>query len=390
MSKQTRWFVWLVSTPLVALVTVGGLIGAPRAAGVTGQQQGLDHLPVFADVLRLVIGAYVEDVNIDKVMDGAMRGMTEGLDISSAFLLPDEVRAIDTTAAAPAGDVGLVVVHGFWLRVLGVRDGSPAARAGLQSGDYVRAIDTKPTRDMSGVTGMRLLRGVPGSKVSVTVIRGNTTDPHVFDLVHEAPKADLVKTTMTDGVARVRVSSFAPGTADALHAAFEELVKNKTPGAVIDLRGVADGTPDDGMKAARLFVKTGTIAVRAGRTPGLMKITAGVGDGAITLPVVLLVSNGTANAAEVFAAALQGNKRAELVGEPTAGVAALQKLVKLTQGYGLWLTYERYMTVDGKTPIHERGLPPDVPIANPIVGFDELPPTTDAPLAKAVERLKAK
>src|SRR5436190_16491210 len=105
MSKQTRWFVWLVSTPLVALVTVGGLIGAPRAAELP--QQGLDHLPVFADVLRLVIGAYVEDVNVDKVMDGAMRGMTDGLDVSSAFLLPDEVRAIDSGAPAPAGDVGL-------------------------------------------------------------------------------------------------------------------------------------------------------------------------------------------------------------------------------------------------------------------------------------------
>ena len=390
MSKQTRWFVWLVSTPLVALVTVGGLIGAPRAAAATQKAQGLDHLPVFTDVLKLVMYAYVEEVNVDRVMDGAMRGLTDGLDTSSAFLLPDEVRAIESSAAAPAGDVGLAVIHGFWLRVLGVRDGSPAARAGLQSGDYVRMIDSKPTRDMSGVTGMRLLRGAPGTKVSVTVIRGNTADPHVFDLVREVPKGDLVKTTMTDGVARVRVTSFGAGTADALNAAFEELAKNKTPGAVIDLRGVADGTPDDGMKAARLFVKTGTIAVRSGRTPGLMKISAGAGDGAVTLPLVLLVSNGTSNAAEVFAAALQGNKRADLVGEPTAGVAALQKLVKLPQNYGLWLTYERYMTVDGKDPIHERGLAPDVPIQNPIVGFDELPPATDAPLVKAVERLKAK
>ena len=147
---------------------------------------------------------------------------------------------------------------------------------------------------------------------------------------------------------------------------------------------------DDGVKAARLFVKTGTVAVRAGRTPGLLKINAAPNDGAITLPVVLLVSNGTSNAAEVFCAALAGNKRADLVGEPTAGIAALQKLVKLTQGYGLWLTYERYMTVDGKDPIHERGLMPDVPIQNPLIGFDELPSTTDPPLAKAVERLKSK
>jgi len=388
MSKQTRWFVWLVSTPLVALVTVGGLIGAPRVSAAP--QGGLDHLPVFRDVLQLVIGAYVEKVDTDKVMDGAMRGLTDGLDTSSAFLLPDEVRAMESTAPAPAGDVGLVVIHGFWLRVLGVRDGSPAARAGLQSGDYVRMIDAKPTRDMSSVTGMRLLRGAPGTKVSVTVIRGNTTDPHVFDLVREAPKNDFVKTTMTDGVARVRVSSFGAGTTDALRAAFDELAKNKTPGAVIDLRGVADGTPDDGTKAARLFVKTGTVAVRSGRTPGLMKISTGANDGSVTLPIVLLVSSGTSNAAEVFCAALQGNKRADIVGEPTAGVAALQKLVKLPQGYGLWLTYEKYMTVDGKDPIHERGLAPDVPVQNPIVGFDELPPTTDAPLAKAIERLKAK
>ncbi len=159
---------------------------------------------------------------------------------------------------------------------------------------------------------------------------------------------------------------------------------------MIDLRGVADGTPDEGIKAARLFVKTGTLAVRAGRAGEPVKIAAAEGDGAITLPVVLLVSNGTANAAEVFAAALSGNGRADLVGEPTAGVAAVQKLVKLPDDYGLWLTYEKFMTVDGKQPIHERGLPPAVPIQNPVTGFDELPPATDAPLAKAIGHLKAK
>ncbi len=88
------------------------------------------------------------------------------------------MRAIDSKAALPSGDIGLVVTRQYYLRVLGVRDGSPAARAGLQSGDYVRMIDGKPTRDMSGVMGMRLFRGQPGSKVSITIIRGNTADPH--------------------------------------------------------------------------------------------------------------------------------------------------------------------------------------------------------------------
>jgi carboxyl-terminal processing protease len=387
MSRQARWFVVLISTPLVALVTIGGLMGAPRAAALP---QGSPHLRVFEDVLRLVIGAYVEEVNIDKVMDGAMHGLTDGLDTSSAFLDPDEVRAIESKAPLPAGDIGLVVTRQFYLRVLGVRDGSPAAKAGLQSGDYVRMIDGKPTRDMSGVMGMRLFRGQPGTKVSVTVIRGNTADPHNFDLVREALNGDVVSTSTVDGVARVRVSSFGARTADALAAAFAGLAKSKAPGAVIDLRGVADGLPEDGIKAARLFVKAGTLAVRAGRDTPPIKVDAATGDGAIGMPVVLLVSNGTANAAEVFTAALGGNDRAELVGEPTAGVAATQKLVGLPDGYGLWLTYERDMTIDGKTPVHGRGLMPAVLIQNPVPGFDELPPTTDAPLAKAIERLKAK
>jgi carboxyl-terminal processing protease len=386
MTQKTRWFVVLVSTPLVALVTVGGLMGTPHAA----EQQSIEHLRVFEDVLRLVFNAYVEDVNVDKVMDGAMRGLTDGLDTSSAFLQPDEVRAMDSKAAQPTGDVGLVVTRQFYLRVLGVRDGSPAAKAGLQSGDFVRMIDNTPTRDMSGVTGTRLLRGAPGSKVTVTIIRGNPADPHTFTLVREALSGDLVRTTTVDGVGHVRVTSFSAGTADALRTAFDGLAKNKAAGAVIDLRGVSDGTPDDGIKAARLFVTTGTIAVRAGKAGAPVKVAAAEGDGAVTLPVVLLVSNGTANAAEVFSAALSGNQRADLVGEPTAGVAALQKLIRLPQGYALWLTYERMMTVDGKDPIHERGLMPVVAIQNPLVGFDELPPTTDAPMAKAVERLKSK
>jgi len=388
MTRKARWIVFLVSTPLVALVTVGGLMGAPRAAA----QANNPHLRVFEDVIRLVLNAYVEDVDVDKVMDGAMHGLTDGLDTSSAFLQPDEVKAIESKAAMPDGDIGLVVTRQFYLRVLGVREGSPAARAGLQVTDYVRMIDGRPTRDMSGVTGMRLLRGQPGSKVSIVIIRsGNTSDPHTIELVREKLQGEVVRSSTVDGVARVRVSSFGPDTSAALQSAFEKIVASKTPGAVIDLRGTADGTPEDGIKAARLFVKSGTIGVRAARTGDPVKTTAAAGDGAVTLPVVLLVSNGTSNAAEAFAAALSGNGRADLVGEPTAGVAARQKLVPLPDGYGLWLTYERYMTV-GATPepIHERGLTPKVLIQNLVPGFDELPPTTDAPLTKAIEHLKTK
>jgi carboxyl-terminal processing protease len=137
-------------------------------------------------------------------------------------------------------------------------------------------------------------------------------------------------------------------------------------------------------------VKTGTLATRAGRAAAdKTVIAAAAGDGAVTMPLVLLVSNGTANGAELFASALAANGRAELIGEPTAGISAVQHLVKLPENRGLWLTYARYLGKDGKS-IHERGLPPTVAVEEPSFGFDETPPATDDMLNKAIERLKSK
>jgi carboxyl-terminal processing protease len=390
MSSRSRWLIFIISTPLVVFVTVGGLMGASRPP--TAAQQAFPYLRTFEEVFGLISQAYVEPVDVDKVMEGAMHGLADGLDASSAYLTPDEVRAIDTHTALATGDVGLTVTRQFYLRVVGVRDGSPAAKAGLQTGDFIRMIDNKPARDMSAVTGMRVLHGAPGSKVSLTIIRGNAADPHVFDLVRENPSGEsATMTTLANGIARVRVASFGPTTAATLKKIFDGLAAAKSPGAVIDLRGTADGSAEDGIAAARLFVKSGTLAIRAGRDAAKKTtVTAAAGDGAVTLPVALLVSNGTGNAAEIFAGALSGNNRAELVGEPTAGIAGVQTLVRLPQNYGLWLTTERYMTVDGKDPIHERGLRPTLGVAIPTVGFDEVPPTTDEPLAKAADRLRSK
>jgi carboxyl-terminal processing protease len=322
-------------------------------------------------------------------MDGAMRGLTDALDPVSAYLLPDEVQAIEAKTPPAAGDTGLVVMRQFYLRILGVRDGSPAARAGLRTGDFIRMIDGKATRDMSGFTGTRLLRGAPGSKVSLLVLRGTTVDPHVVDLTREVLTGDLATgRRLPGGEGYVRVTSFGTGAAAALRRQVDQLRAAGSAGAIIDLRGVSDGTADESIAAARIFVKTGTLATLAGRGADRTVTQASAGDGAVTGPVVLIVSNGTANAAEIFAAAMQSNHRAELVGEPTTGLAAVQRLVKLPEDHGLWLTYARYVTPDG-TPIHEHGLRPDVFVESPAVAFGDTPPATDETLNKAVERLKA-
>ena len=388
MSSKTRWLIVLISTPLVVLVTVGGLITASHDPD---DQAAPPYIRAFEDVIQLVMGAYVENVDIDKAMDGAMRGLTEGLDRSSAYLQADEVRAIETKTGLPGADVGLTVTRQYYLRIVGVRDGSPAAKAGLQTDDFIRMIDGTPTRDMSAVTGTRLLHGAPGSTVKLMVIRGNAADPHEFSLTREAPSgAPVVVNVLPGGTAHVRIARFTADAVAQLKQAFEGFAAPKVQNALIDLRSTADGAPADGIAAAKLFLKSGTIAIRAGRGEQRATETAGPGDGAITMPVGLLVSNGTANAAEVFAAALSGNNRAELIGEPTAGIAAVQKLIKLPENRGLWITTERYLQVDGKEPIHERGLRPTYGVEMPSIGFDELPPAKDDPLSKAVDRMRSK
>jgi len=383
--KRFRLFALAVSLPLVLVVVLGGFF-SPASA----RQGAFPHLRVFEDVISLILNAYVEDVQVDEVMEGALRGLADGLDGDSAYLTPAEAARIEANAPEPAGGVGIVLSRQYYLRVIAARDNSPAFKAGIRSGDYVRAIDDQPTREMSVVEGARRLRGEPGTSVKVTVIRGNTADPRVFTLVRErAPAAAVTARVLSQGPGYIRVSSFA-GTAPAdLKAAAARLQSGGAPSIVIDLRNTAEGGPGAGIEAARAFVKSGMLATRAARGDTRETIEAAAGDGAVTVPVVLLVSNGTARAAEIFAAALAGNERADIVGEQTQGSAGEQKLIKLPEGRGLWLTWARYLTADGK-PIHEEGLTPDVVVEEPNVEFDEIPPAGDPMLDKAIERALTK
>jgi carboxyl-terminal processing protease len=275
----------------------------------------------------------------------------------------------------------------YYLLVVGERDGSPAARAGIRSGDFIRAIDDVATRDMSAHTGTRLLAGEPGSRTTLLILRANTPEPRPIELVRELPATTRATARrLAGGEAYVRVSSFGPGAADQIRTAVASLGAAARTGVIIDLRDTADGTPAEGATAARLFIKAGTIATLASRRAEPVVTVAGGTDGALTMPVVLLVSIGTGNAAEVFAAAMADNQRASLVGTPTAGLAGVQTLVRLPDDHGLLLTTARYVRADG-TPIGER-LRPEVLVEMPIVGFDDAPPASDAALDRAREVLR--
>lgn len=379
MTSRTRLFVLLVSAPIIAFAVVGGFLS--RAVATEGSYQ---HLRVFEDVVSLIMSNYVEPVETDRIMRGAMLGLADGLDADSAYLTPAEVAVRSEDPGE--GTVGLEITRQYYLRVISAREGSPAARAGLTTGDYIRAIDGTSTRDMSVYTGTRALRGAPGTTVRLTVLRGNAAEPHEVTLERVKPGALAVTgRVVRDGIGLVRVPAFAADTAEELKRRIAALQRQGISHLLVDLRGTAEGAPELGVDPARLFVGEGILAVREGRATRREVFEAGSDDGALDLPVTLLVDNGTSSAAEVFASALIDHDRATLVGERTLGRAAEQELVDLPDGSALLLSTAHWVTPDGAS-LHRKGLTPEVEVAQPSVEFGAPAPEADPILEKAIER----
>jgi carboxyl-terminal processing protease len=377
--KHSRLVILLVSALLITLVVTGGILSHAAV-----RDESYQSLRVFEDVVNLVLNNYVEDVDTSNIMRGAMHGLAEGLDPESAYITAEQVTAITKGETPPHGQVGLELTRQYYLRVIAAREGSPAFRAGMRAGDFIRQIDGEPTRDMSVFAGARLLRGAPGSKVKLMVIRGNAAEPHEVELVREdaKPLTPTVR-SIQPGLALLRVPEFSSETPKQLRERLTSLRDPRLQHLIIDLRSTAEGALETGLTAARLFVAEGTLGAhqtRAGKSP----IAARAGDGSISMPVTVLVDNGTAGAAELFAAALNGNGRATLVGERTIGRAGMQELVKLPDGTGLLMTTSRYLTPK-EAVIHGKGLTPDVAVEGPEIEYGAAPPTNDPILDKAIE-----
>jgi carboxyl-terminal processing protease len=379
MTSRTRVWVLAISTPVIAFVLIGGYLGKVIARDETYQQ-----LRIFHDVVSLVVEHYVEPVDVRQAMKGAMRGLTDNLDPESAYLSPELVKAFESNAPAGPADLGVDVSRQYYLRIVSVRPGSPAARANLRTGDYIRAIDGRATREMSAFEGGRLLEGAAGTPVKLLIIRGNAADPHELTLTRERTSSPDVTSRMADaGAGYIRVTEFRPDTGAKVRQAAEALARSGATHYVIDLRGTSRGDLDNGVAAARVFVRAGALAIKQTKQQK-ESISAQSGDGAITARTVLLVDTGTAGAAEVFAAALDSNQRAELIGERTVGRAARQRLTRLPDGSGLLLTAERYFS-PSTGDIHEKGLTPDIDVESPEVEFGQPAPTADRFLERAIQ-----
>lgn len=383
MKSRGRLIVLMISVPVLAFAIIGGFMGRAMA-----QQESYQFLRIFEDVVTLIVNNYVEEVKPDQIMRGAMHGLADGLDPDSAYLDAEQVKVYERGAAPVGGRTGLEITRQYYLRVVAARDGSPAARAGLRPGDYIRAIDGHSTRDTSVYQGMLRLAGAPGSKTTLTVLRGNAAEPHTVELVREPlPPAPVGGRLVEPGIGELRVPEFGPATASQIRSEAAALAKAGATRLVIDLRGTAFGDVENGLAAARLFVPSGTLAYRQERGKDKDAIAATSGDGAITAPVAVLADNGTSGAAELFAAALTGNKRATLVGERTLGRAAEQRLVRLPDGSAMLLTHLLYLT-PAEAVINTKGLSPDIAVEQPDIEFGRPAPTPDTTLDRAIAHLK--
>ena len=385
MTDRTRFVVLIVTAPILAYTLVGGLLGR-----VVAREGTYTHLRVFEDVVSLVTDNYVEPIDTERVMRGALWGLSEGLDPDSSYLTPDEVSAYEAADTAGGVGVGLVLTRQYYIQVVAARDASPAAEAGLLPGDYIRAIDDNPTRLMSIVRARQLLRGEPGSTVTLTVIRGNAAEPTEIELTRNGGRsANVTSRLVAPGVGYLRIAEFDETTMGAIVAAAETLGQQRAERLLIDLRGSATGAFADGIDAARLFTDADTLVIRESSVEQ-QPVTEAGREPSITWPVVIMTSRGTAGAAELFTAALTDTGRAETVGLRTAGSAAEQTLIRLPDGGGLLLTSMRYLTASGE-PIHRAGVTPTVVVQEPAVelGAPRADPDEDPVLDRALEHLAA-
>ena len=368
MSFRTKFALILASATLALYTLVGGWIST-RA-----QQPANDpnaQLRIFESVLQHIQNDYVDEPNMEKVRAGALRGLAYGLDPSSTYLTPEQVREFGKDAKDNHVGIGAELSQvASYLYVIAPMKGSPADQAGIHAGDIIEYIDAKATRDISLYDAKQLLNGAAGSEVKLRILRANAR-PLTLTVKRSAFRSPAAEGRMEAGrIGVLRINSFAQGEAGDVRARVQDLIKQGAQKMVIDMRGTAGGSIDEAVAVANLFIKEGTIAQTSGREGKSLKTFSADPKAAIFAgPVVALIDTGTAGAAEVVASALLERTRGQVVGEKSFGAGAEQQLFTLRGGDGLLLTTVKWASASGKPFLGEdrshSGVAPSVEVKRP-------------------------
>lgn len=355
----------------LSLFVAATLAAAPAGAA----DKTYEQMKLLVDVLGYVQDNYVDEEDTQKLVYGAASGMVRTLDPFSQFMDPDEYREIKNETEGQFGGIGIrMTVEDEWLTVQTPLPGSPAYRLGILPKDRVAEIDGESARDMSMADALRKLRGAPGSKVKLGILRGPEDGDEGdwkrldFEVTRELVKIDSVQSLKLDGgVGCLRIAEFSAKTAEDAAEAVAQLKKEGATSLVLDLRNNPGGLLSAAVEVASLFLGDAKLVVYTqGRRPeNRQDFTTALKAPHPTMPLVVLINEGSASASEIVAGAMQDHKRAVIVGERSFGKASVQSVIPLSDGSGLRLTVARYYTPSGRS-IHRDektkagGITPDI------------------------------
>jgi carboxyl-terminal processing protease len=327
-----------------------------------------EDLRTFTEIFGRIKRDYVEPVSDKKLLEDAVRGMLSGLDPHSAYLVAEEFQELKEGTTGQFGGLGIeVTMENGFIKVVSPIDDTPAQRAGIKTGDLVIKLDDKPVKGMSLADAVKLMRGEPGSKIILTIVREGEEAPLKLTIARDIIKVKSVKSRMLEkDYGYLRISSFQSGTGEGLKDAIAALKKENTrnlKGLVIDLRNNPGGVLNAAVEVSDAFLKSGLIVYTEGRIENSeMRFNASPDDLIDGAPIVVLINAGSASASEIVAGALQDQKRAIIMGEKSFGKGSVQTILPTSNGAAVKLTTARYYTPSGRS-IQAEGIEPDIAVA---------------------------
>lgn len=353
---------WKIALPLAALVLVPGY-AAVQAAAESDTYKELDAL---MDVFERVRVTYVDKVDDKTLIRGAISGMLASLDPHSAYLDGRDYATLKQTTDGEYSGLGLTVTsEDGAVKVVTPTDDTPAAKAGIKSGDYITHLDDELIYGGSLNDAVDKMRGPAGTKIKLTVVRQGETKPLEFTLTREVVVIKPVKWETRGNVGLIRISTFNNKTGDATRAAVEAIKAKLGAGVVgyvVDLRSNPGGLLEEAIKVSDVFLDAGEVVSERRRAKNdVDRYFAKAGDLTDGKPVVVLVDEGTASAAEIVAGALQDHRRAIVLGQRSFGKGSVQTVFPLSAETALRITTARYFTPSGRS-VQEAGIDPDIPV----------------------------
>ena len=364
--------VWLWSIIVVLVSICTGVVMANRHPF---QNERYENLKIFTEVLSYVEANYVEEVEPEQVIHGAIRGMLRSLDPHSSFMPPEMFGEMQVETEGRFGGLGIeITIRDDVLTVVSPIEGTPAFRAGIQAGDKIVLVEGESTKDMTLIEAVKKLRGPEGTEVTIGILRAGFTEPKDFTIVRAVIKIQSVRwTKLPEDVGYIKVRSFQKTTVNEVKEALQDLESQGISALVLDLRNNPGGLLDQAIAVSEVFLEDGKLIVYTkGRlTNQNMKGFSKGSDIWDNQPLAILINGGSASASEIVAGALKDWDRATLIGTQSFGKGSVQTIIPLSDGSGLRLTTAKYYTPNN-AEIHGKGIKPDIVVElEPVTESDE-------------------